>query len=254
MEFALLILSGAGIGFIIGLTGVGGGALMTPLLLLYGYPVPVAIGTDLLFAAVTKSSGLASHAKLGHVNWPIVGLLALGSLPSALLTGYLLHSLNLTAIYQDVLTIALGVMLILTATVLFLRHRLKIREQPYEKPGPKRKLVTVLVGAGLGGIVTLTSVGAGAVGTTILVLLFPWLIGRHVVGTDIAHAVPLTFLAGLVHLQLGQVDLSLLVSLLIGSVPAIYFGARLTQSIPQHVMMPILATLLFTLGLRYAFF
>ncbi|AJQ95338.1 sulfite exporter TauE/SafE family protein [Gynuella sunshinyii] len=257
MDFVQLVIAGATVGFIIGLTGVGGGALMTPLLLLFGFPPTTAIGTDLLFAAFTKTSGAISHSRMGHVDWKIMRSLAMGSLPSALVTGLLLkfmlgHGNN----YAGLLTSSLGVMLMITAVVLIFRKQLsRLAGGIYEdKEPPHRHRMATVFGAILGVLVTLSSVGAGAIGTAVLMLLFPKLAGTRVVGTDIAHAVPLTFVAGSIHFALGHVDLGLLAALLVGSVPAIHLGARVSRMLPNKIMNPILATMLLVLGLRYAFF
>jgi len=262
MEFLLYILSGASVGFIIGLTGVGGGALMTPLLLLFGFPTQVAIGTDLLYAAVTKSGGMVTHARLGHVNWRIVRLLATGSIPAALVTGWVLKNYFSDAEqYTSILTTSLGFMLILTASVLVLRPYIqKLHNKVPHEEGVllnislKKTLTAILFGVVLGVFVTLSSVGAGAIGTAVLMILFPALAATRVVGSDIAHAVPLTLVGGLVHLGLGHVDFQLLAALLLGSLPAIHYGSKLASRLPNRVMHPLLALMLFLLGVRYAMF
>ena len=255
MDFVQLIIAGASVGFIIGLTGVGGGALMTPLLLLFGFPPTTAIGTDLLFAAFTKTSGAISHSRLGHVDWKIMRRLALGSIPAALITGLLLRSLSgHGGEYSGILTSALGFMLMSTAVVLILRKKLVALTSGHAGARINPHHLATVSGAILGILVTLSSVGAGAIGTAVLMLLFPKLSGSRIVGTDIAHAVPLTFVAGGIHLALGHVDLALLAALLLGSVPAIHLGAKVSKILPNKVMNPILASMLMLLGLRYAFF
>ena len=255
----LYVIAGAGVGFAIGVTGVGGGSLMTPLLLLFGFPLHVAIGTDLLYAAVTKTGGMTAHARQRTVDWRLVGLLAAGSLPTSLLTVWALHRLfGAPEAYAPLLTSALGVMLLLTAAAIVFRGRL---QPPADTTTPLRRwsdahagTLTLAMGAILGVCVTLSSVGAGAFGAAVLMALYPALRAVRVVGTDIAHAVPLTAIAGLGHLALGNVDFALLAALLVGSLPAIWVGSRIADQLPDRVMRPILATLLAGLGVRFALF
>jgi uncharacterized protein len=258
LDISFLIFAGAVVGFIIGITGVGGGALMTPLLMIFGFPPTVAVGTDLWFAAITKTSGLFAHAKQDNINWAIVGLLAAGSLPASLITGHFLKTMMADAnAYHQLLTTCLGIMLTLTAAVLFLRSfKKKNKDETQENLAITRKqaIITITSGVALGVFVTLSSVGAGAFGTAILMMVFPFLASNKIVGSDIAHAVPLTLSAGLVHLALGNVDWELLLALITGSVPAIMFGSRFTKRIPSHIMQPILACLLLAIGLNYTFF
>ncbi len=258
MEILFLTTTGAIIGLIVGLTGVGGGALMTPALLLFGFPAHIAIGTDLWFAAITKSSGVYAHHKKGHVNWKIAANLAIGSLPAALITGILLALWFDTAShYSSLLKTALGFMLILTSLVLLFRSKISrayTRKTKSQTNDPVFSIKLIFVGILLGALVTLSSVGAGAIGTAVLMIMFPYLLPKQIVGTDIAHAVPLTFTAGLVHLYLGNVDFALLFSLLLGSIPAIYVGTILSSKIPAKFLHPILASLLMVLGMKYAIF
>ena len=259
MEILFLILTGGVIGLIVGITGVGGGALMTPALLLFGFPAHIAIGTDLWFAALTKSGGMYAHHKKGHVNWRIATTLAAGSLPAAIITGlFLAFWFNSPEHYASLLQSALGVMLIVTSCVLLFRKRLaRLYRGQGISPGslPKNDQGKLIVaGFILGVLVTLSSVGAGAIGTAVLMILFPTLLPKHIVGTDIAHAVPLTIVAGMVHLYLGNVDFKLLAALLCGSLPAIYLGTALSSRIPARLLQPILASLLMLLGLKYALF
>ncbi|MBL4583937.1 MAG: sulfite exporter TauE/SafE family protein [Pseudomonadales bacterium] len=260
MDLITYIFAGAAVGFIIGLTGVGGGSLMTPLLILFGFPYHIAIGTDLLYAAFTKAGGVAVHARKKHINWKISGVLAAGSLPAAVFTIFVLKAyFPDPSTYEHILTSSLGIMLILTSVVLLSNKYLRGNK---EKPkGPVGKAlknhpssVTFLMGIVLGVLVTLSSVGAGAIGTAILLIIYPYLRSIEVVGTDLAHAVPLTLVAGLGHFFLGNVDLVLLGSLLIGSLPAIYVGAHLGSKLPEKVMQPILALMLLGLGIRFSFF
>lgn len=257
MDILLYVIAGAVVGLIVGLTGIGGGALMTPLLLMFGFPPHVAVGTDLMYAALTKSGGALSHHRQGHVNWPVVRLLALGSIPAALLTGALLSTLfEDSEQYSTLLSSSLGVMLLLTATVIILRTRIQRWAAENTRQGFARYRIKATWGMGvmLGILVTLSSVGAGAIGTAILMMLYPLLRSTHVVGTDIAHAVPLTLAGGLMHMYLGNVDFFLLGALLIGSLPAIHLGSMLGSKMPDTMLKPILASLLLVLGAKYAFF
>ncbi len=258
MEILLYILAGAAVGLAVGITGVGGGSLMTPLLILFGFPYHIAIGTDLLYAAITKASGVVAHKRQGTIRWQLVMLLAAGSIPAALLTAYLLDKVFTDAHdYGPLLTTSLGVMLILTSAVLLFKSRMS---EPTTTTPPSwaqrhAKPITVIMGFVLGTLVTLSSVGAGAICAAILLVLYPRLPALHVVGTDIAHAVPLTLIAGLGHLIfLGNVDFSLLICLLIGSLPAIHVGTRLGARLPNHVLQPILASILMILGVKFALF
>lgn len=258
------IISGLLVGFLVGLTGVGGGSLMTPILVfIFGYAPKAAVGTDLLFAAITKTGGvLVHHGKHRSVDWKIVGLLCLGSLPSALFLIYLLETHfskdeSLTA----TITFTLGIALIFTSLALFLRNRVmrrhltdqtaKERKTHGERFGRLQPYLTVFTGVILGVLVTLSSVGAGALGTIALLFLYPRLATVRVVGTDLAHAIPLTTVAGLGHLHMGNVDGQLLGSLLIGSLPGIYLGSLLSARVPESVLRPILASILMLIGMKF---
>lgn len=258
MDFIVYSFAGAVVGFIVGVTGVGGGALMTPALMLFGFPAHIAIGTDLWFATLTKATGLVAHQRRQNINWSMVAALSCGSLPAAILTGAVLTLwFGSPESYSQLLQSALGIMLIITAAVLLLRKQIGDCHSRYQQ-GPaqpvKFSLTLMLIGAALGVLVTLSSVGAGAVVTAVLMLMFPYLLPKQVVGTDIAHAVPLTFIAGLIHLYLGHVDFQLLAALLVGSLPAIYFGAALAGRLSTGLLHPILACLLLIIGIRYAAF
>jgi uncharacterized membrane protein YfcA len=259
MDLLFYIVAGAGVGFAVGLTGVGGGSLMTPLLIFSGIPHHIAIGTDLLYAAVTKAGGAVTHARQHTVSWRLVMLLAAGSIPGALLTSYFLKAVfDGEHHYGPILTAALGVMLILTAFVILFKHRLQARstQEPDENSWYHRHatVVTVIAGLILGVLVTLSSVGAGAFCAALLLTLYPRLPALRVVGTDIAHAVPLTLVAGLGHFfLLNTVDFQLLAGLLIGSLPAVHFGARMARRIPNGVLQPVLAFLLLVIGVKFTF-
>ncbi len=244
-------LSGLVVGLIVGLTGVGGGSLMTPLLvLLFGIQPAVAVGTDLLYAAITKSGGILAHGKQGNIDWKTVGLLASGSVPAALLTTLGLHQLHIDATHTALLIkTTLGVALLLTALAIVFRARLSrfSQQSGWIKPG-RVAPATVVVGAILGVMVTISSVGAGAIGVAALFFLYPNLSPVRIVGTDIAHAVPLTLVAGLGHASLGTVDYHLLGSLLIGSLPGIWVGSHLSSRMPEHWLRGALATMLVLIG------
>ena len=253
MELIWYILAGAGVGLAVGITGVGGGSLMTPLLLLFGFPPHIAIGTDLLYAGIAKSTGVYMHARRGNVNWQIMGAMAAGSLPASLITIWALSNFEHPDNYQHILTSTLGVMLMMTAIVIIFRKRLHglLKPDLSEKQGT---IAIFICGVVLGVFVTLTSVGAGALGTAMMMLLFPAMAARNVVGTDLAHAVPLTLVAGLGHVLLGNVDYYLLTGLLLGSIPAIYVGTKVASFVPNKVLQPVLATALASFGVKYLFF
>ena len=247
------------VGLLVGVTGVGGGSLMTPLLVfLFGFKPAVAVGTDLLFAAITKSGGvLVHHGNHKSVEWRIVGLLAAGSLPAAVATLFVLN--HYAKIGKDVthtITFALGIALILTALALFFRAYVQKAGQSTEEHQPGRfhhlqAPATVVVGLVLGVLVTLSSVGAGALGTVALLFLYPRLPTLKVVGTDLAHAIPLTAIGGFGHWQMGNVDFTLLGSLLIGSLPGIWIGSHLSAKIPENVLRPVLASVLMLIGFKF---
>lgn len=260
MDMLLYILAGAGVGLAVGMTGVGGGSLMTPLLVLFGFPLHVAIGTDLLYAAATKTGGMFAHHKKGTVEWKLVALLAIGSIPASLVTTLMLQTIYSDASeYESLLSVSLGVMLILTSLVLFSRHGTGAQGAHYTGNtsawlSEHAKTVTLVTGVALGIFVTLSSVGAGAFCAAILLLTYPRLPALHVVGTDIAHAVPLTLIAGIGHwLLLGNVDFALLGALLLGSLPAIWIGSHLGGKLPDNFLQLILAFILMLLGIKFVF-
>ena len=251
----LYTFSGFIVGFIVGVTGVGGGSLMTPLLVLvFGVAPATAVGTDLLYAALTKMGGSWAHSKRGTVDWKVVKLLALGSLPAALLSMVLLHHLAMDEKHlKALITSVLSVALVLTALALLFKpwlQRLGCRPDGavYELHAHHLSGATILTGAVLGVLVTLSSVGAGALGVVVLLFLYPRLPTARIVGTDIVHAVPLTLVAGLGHAALGTVNYGLLGSLLLGSLPGIYLGSHLGVKIPEQVLRPILAMMLIIIG------
>ncbi|WP_045226471.1 sulfite exporter TauE/SafE family protein [Methyloterricola oryzae] len=258
MDLAYIV-SGLAVGLLVGLTGVGGGSLMTPLLVfLFGFAPTTAVGTDLLFASITKAGGVAvHHGTHGSVDWKIVRRLAYGSLPAALGVIFCLEYFDIPkATITSVITVALGVALILTAIALIFRNRLMKPSQhgdnqPVGRFERWQTPVTVLTGVLLGILVTLSSIGAGALGTVALFYLYPRLPTVRIVGTDLAHAIPLTAVAGLGHLHMGNVDFVLLGSLLVGSLPGIYVGSHLSARVPEHVLRPALASVLMLIGVKF---
>lgn len=248
-------LAGLVVGFIVGLTGVGGGSLMTPLLvLLFGVPPATAVGTDLLYASITKAGGAWVHGRSGNVDWTLVGSLALGSVPAALVTVWVLKAMEVnSAHFSAFISGALGIALIMTAVALFFRERLQRfsrRNSAVTTDGRRRAAATILTGAVLGALVTISSVGAGALGVVVLFLLYPRLPTVKIIGSDIAHAVPLTAVAGLGHFYIGTVDFALLGSLLLGSLPGIYLGSHVGNKFPERILRPTLATMLLMIGGR----
>ncbi|MBV4492146.1 sulfite exporter TauE/SafE family protein [Pseudomonas oryzicola] len=252
-------IAGLIVGFIVGMTGVGGGSLMTPILLWFGISPATAVGTDLLYAAVTKASGVWVHARNQNVDWKITGLLSLGSVPAAALTLWFLSTLHTdTSALNAIIKQGLAVVLILTALAILFKSRLQAfasrhAGDHYHLSERNLNILTVLTGVVLGVMVTLTSIGAGALGTVALFLLYPFLVTRRLVGTEIAHAVPLTLVAGLGHAGMGNMDWSLLGYLLLGSLPGIYLGSHLTGRISDRVLRPCLATMLLLIGYKLAF-
>jgi uncharacterized protein len=271
MQDTALILSGLIIGAIIGLTGVGGGSLMTPLLIMgFGVNPAIAVGTDLLFAAATKLGGTVRLARERLIAWRAVGLLSVGSLPAALLTMAVLQHLGpSSAETEQLIRQVLGVALLLTALATL--HNVLASQRKKNavlannglagaagaadladtaNATPAHWALPVLFGALIGSVVTLTSVGAGAIGVTALLILFPRLAIQRIIAVDLAYAVPLTLFAGLGHASLGQVDWHLLSLLLCGSLPGIWLGSRLLKSLNPQVTRTLLSTLLATIGIK----
>lgn len=250
-------LSGLIVGFIVGVTGVGGGSLMTPLLILmFGISPATAVGTDLLYAALTKTGGAWVHGRRGTVRWQLVGLLAMGSLPAAFMTVMVLNAVGVeNKAFTSLITSMLGVALILTALALLFRNRLSRMGRSHfgflvEWRDRHITSITVITGVVLGILVTITSVGAGALGMVMLLVLYPRVPSVTLVGSDIAHAVPLTLIAGMGHAYMGTVDFGLLGSLLLGSLPGIYVGSHVGGRIPDRILRPILSTILIVVGAK----
>ena len=245
-------LSGSVIGLLVGLTGVGGGSLMTPLLvLLFGVHPATAVGTDLLYAACTKTVGTVVHGARSTIEWRVVGLLACGSLPAAAATLYGLVRLDSPGgSISRLISVVLGIALLITAFSLIFRgsiHHWARRGEARPVPG-RAASFTILTGILLGIVVSISSVGAGAIGVTVLILLYPQLPISRIVGSDIAHAVPLTLTAGLGHWWIGSVDMHLLVSLLSGSIPGIIAGSLIATRVSDRVLTPILGGVLLLAG------
>jgi len=253
----LYTLSGFFVGLLVGQTGVGGGALMTPLLvLMFGVHPATAVGTDLLFASATKTVGTLVHGLSHTVSWRLVLRLAYGSVPATALTLLFMSRFDIAGTQASAfISSVVGVMLLLTAlSLVFRRQFVAFAGARISRVKPRLTAqLTVLMGAVLGVMVTLSSVGAGAIGVTVLLLLYPRLPMAIIVGSDIAHAVPLTLAAGVGHWFLGSVDWSLLASLLTGSVPGIILGSYISARVPDAVLRPILAGTLVLVGGRLVF-
>ena len=243
------------VGLLVGFTGVGGGAIMTPLLvLLFGVSPQTAVGTDLLYATVTKLVGSSVHGALGAVNWYVLRRLWLGSLPTAVLTLTLMQDSHVGVDLSKAILPVLGGVLLLTGFIMLASQRLLLllnQSSFPERLKPFQSAATVLAGCILGFLVTLTSVGAGAIGAVLLVYLYPRrLRGQKLVGTDIVHAIPLTLVAGLGHARLGHVDFGLLLWLLLGSIPGIVVGSFLSHRVGTHVVRNAIAVMLVLIGTR----
>lgn len=257
------IISGFAVGMLVGITGVGGGSLMTPLLVfLFGFKATVAVGTDLLYAAITKTGGVFVHHNTHKsVDWRTVVWMSIGSLPAAVITIFVIrHLILIEKDITSIITHTLGVALILTSIALIIRTYLTrniVREieDSIISSGRFNKIqipATIFTGIILGVLVTISSVGAGVLGTLALLYLYPKMSTLKVVGTDLAHAIPLTAVAGFGHWTLGHVNFELLGTLLIGSLPGIWVGSHLSVKIPEKVLRLILATLLLVIGLKFA--
>lgn len=248
------------VGFIIGMTGVGGGSLMTPLLVIvFGIKPLIAVGTDLLYAAITKSGGVLTHHRKATIQWPIVGLLSLGSVPATLCMLYVIKNSDVLEIdHENFIMTVLGLALIFTSLFLFGKDKLQAISKDrrfslvvvlQQKYSPH---ITIFAGAIVGILVTLSSVGAGVIGAAFLFFLYPNLRTISVVGTDLAHAVPITAIAGLGHVTLGTVDFRLLGLLLVGSLPGIFLGSHTGVRLPEKIIRAVLAWILLIVGIRLA--
>lgn len=253
----LLVFSGALTGFLVGMTGVGGGALMTPLLLLFFGIAPMhAVGTDLWFAAITKIFGGRVHQKYGLIDWYVLKLMWSGSLSSSLLTIIFLKFYPLDDIWLTHLKLVIALAVLITAIGIFFQKPLqqlglKYRLTNAEKFKTIQPSLTVISAAILGVLVTLTSVGAGALGAVILAYLFPIrLTPPRLIATDIVHAIPLAFFAGFGHLLMGNVDFILLANLLVGSIPAVIIGAKISAKLPHNFLRVVLGFVLILIALK----
>ncbi|MBI3703154.1 MAG: sulfite exporter TauE/SafE family protein [Rhizobiales bacterium] len=253
----LYSLSGFVVGLLVGMTGVGGGALMTPILiLLFGIHPATAVGTDLLYAAATKTGGSLVHGLAHSIDWRVVRRLASGSVPATVLTLAVLSHFNLSGeAARSLITMVLSVALFATALVLVFGGAIvaAYRARVSELDARRTARNTVLVGALLGVMVSISSVGAGAIGVVALVLLYPRMPIARIVGSDIAHAVPLTLIAGLGHWMMGSVDWHIIASLLIGSLPGIFLGSYFANRVPERALQVVLAITLFAVASRIAY-
>ena len=257
IDWWLYSLAGAGVGFIVGLTGIGGGALMTPLLVMgFGVAPTFAVGTDLLFASITKLFGAAVHGRHGTIDWLIVRRLAIGSLPASGLTTAFLAVYGHQKIGQGLIIHAIGAALVLTAVGLLLKNQLhrigrRLRTDTPAQFKALQPALTVAAGAVLGVLVSMTSVGAGALGTVMMVYLYPYrMTPAKLVGTDLAHALPLALVAGLGHLIIGNVDFRLLGLLLLGSIPGVLVGSVISSRAPSVWVARAIAVVLAIVGAR----
>jgi uncharacterized membrane protein YfcA len=254
----LYVLSGVLVGGLVGFTGVGGGSLMTPILILvFGIHPASAVGTDLIYASITKTGGSLVHGYNKTIDWRVVGRLALGSVPATALTVLTLYEMKIDSkATSAIITNVLGFALLFTAISLLFRKPLmrwygsRVREID---PTLVRNL-TILTGVVLGVLVTLSSVGAGAIGVMALVLLYPKMEARRIVGSDIAHAVPLTLIAGLGHSILGTIDYTILESLLVGSIPAIIVASIASARMSDTTIRVALAIVLLAVVARFWFY
>lgn len=262
------ILAGVLVGFCVGITGVGGGSLMTPILIsLYKIEPHIAIGTDLLYAAISKFCGSLVHARKMNIVWPIVIWLAVGSIPASFATHWVLDNyLSQSSSYKSVLTTVLGFMLTLTGISIIFRGHIerffnKLRKQHQteltddieiiKQQAKSKRPYIIFMGIVLGVFVTLSSVGAGAFGIMALILMFPNLPMIRIIGSDVVHAVLLTLVAGLGHMSSGNVDFTLLGWLLCGSIPAIVVGTLISSRMPEKLIRKILGITLFALGINF---
>ena len=259
------ILAGVVVGFCVGVTGVGGGSLMTPILIgLFKIEPHIAIGTDLLYASISKFCGSLVHAKKLNIIWPLVIFLSIGSIPASFATTWVLeHYLSQSTHYKMVLTMFLGFMLTITGISIIFRPQIERFFGKYRNPNTKenitdpnaitknKRIYIIIMGVILGVFVTLSSVGAGAFGIMALIIMFPNMPMIRIIGSDVVHAVLLTLVAGLGHMNSGNVDFHLLLWLLVGSIPAIVVGTLLSSKMPEKLIRRILGVTLFALGVNF---
>ncbi|SNS70943.1 hypothetical protein SAMN06265795_105129 [Noviherbaspirillum humi] len=252
------VASGFSVGLLVGLTGVGGGSLMTPLLtLLFGISPTVAVGTDLAFASTTKAAGTLAHRFSGNVRWDIVRHLCLGALPAAILATFALkHVGALDKEIGQIIRYSIAFSVLLTVIALIFRGKMQAWVQAHPEKqlqGRSLAVATVVLGALLGTLVTISSIGAGAIGATLLVLLYPRLAPAEIAGTDIAYAVPLTAIAAFGHWWLGSINWELLVALLLGSLPGITLGSLAARRVPEKILRALLASTLTAVAAKLVF-
>ncbi|HEY2071475.1 MAG TPA: sulfite exporter TauE/SafE family protein [Rhizomicrobium sp.] len=252
------VLSGVLVGGLVGFTGVGGGSLMTPILiLLFGIHPATAVGTDLIYASITKTGGSIVHGYNKTIDWRVVGRLATGSVPATAITVFALYYLKIDSkATTAVITNVLGAALLFTAFSLLFRKPLMrwFGENIKELNPVLVRNLTILTGVVLGVLVTLSSVGAGAIGVMALVMLYPKMEARRIVGSDIAHAVPLTLIAGMGHSFLGTIDYQILTSLLVGSIPAIIVASIASARMSDTIIRVMLALVLLAVVARFWFY
>jgi uncharacterized protein len=252
------VISGFAVGLLVGMTGVGGGSLMTPLLtLLFGVSPSVAVGTDLAFASTTKVAGTFAHRLGGTVRWDIVRHLCIGALPAALLATLALKYFG--AVNKEIgqiIRYSIAGSVLLTVIALLFRSRMQawvIAHPEKQLQGKALAIATIAIGALLGTLVTVSSIGAGAIGATLLVLLYPRLSPAEIAGSDIAYAVPLTAIAAAGHWWLGSINWELLATLLLGSVPGITIGSFAARAMPEKFLRALLAATLTAVAAKLVF-
>jgi len=254
-DFGLLAVTGFGVGVVVGLTGVGGGSIMTPLLItVFGVPAPIAVGTDLACAAVTKTAGTLAHRAAHNIAVRVVVLLALGSVPAAIATLAIVALMHLAPHeLNQLIRESVGIALLLSIAMLLLRGKLKqwgARSARLHAMRRYRPALTVFVGCVIGAAVALTSLGAGAIGAACLALLYPELEPAEIAGSDIAHAVPLTAVAAAGHAWLGTIDIALLMALLVGGIPGILLGSFGSRRVPVRALRLMLVATLTIAGVK----
>lgn len=249
------VASGFLVGILVGVTGVGGGSIMTPLLTaVFGVAPAAAVGTDLAFASITKAAGTVTHRAQGSVAWPVVRLLCLASLPAAAVALAVMHAIGTDAAgLVAFIRVAIAVLVLITALLVLFRRKVlaAVRRRWPAGPGRRtRQRLTIVAGLLIGAAVAISSIGAGAIGATLIALLYPELEPAEIAGTDIAYAVPLTGFAAVGHAWLGTVDVGLLGALLVGSLPGIVLGSRASLRLPEHWTRTALACVLAASGLK----
>ncbi len=251
-----IVLGSAIVGLLVGMTGAGGGALMTPMLiLLFGVKPGAAISSDLVAAVVMRPLGAAVHMRAGTVNFHLVRWMVLGSVPAAFLGAYLLHLMGHAKSAEHNIEVALGAALLVGATAMVLRYVLDRRQGQDRRADVHelrpRPLPTIAVGIVGGVIVGMTSVGSGSLMIVLLLFLYPMIGAKQLVGTDLTQAVPLTLAAALGALIFGHVEFGVTGSLIIGSVPGVVVGSWLSSTIPDRYVRPAIAFVIFASGLKY---